>query len=152
MPDDAASDVSARRQYRVIVTGSRDWADRNAVYAALDAVLAEHPRLIVVQGLCPYGADAQAVSWVMDRWTFAEADVTHEDHPADWATYGKRAGPVRNEEMVRLGADVVLAFVMPCSKPSHNRWKPHDSHGTADCVARAEAAGIPVERIRPNDQ
>lgn len=120
-------------RYRVLVTGSRDWSDKAALYAVLDEILAEHPSLVIVNGQCPRGADAMAVSWVMDRWTFARADVTHEDHPADWSK-GKGAGFARNAEMVKLGADACLAFIK-------NR-----SRGASHCADLAEKALIPTRR------
>jgi hypothetical protein len=49
---------------------------------------------------------------------------------ARWEQYGKRAGPLRNEEMIQSGADLVIAFA--------------GGAGTADCVRRARRAGIPV--------
>jgi hypothetical protein len=124
-------------RFRVLVTGSREWTDKAALYAVLDEVLAEHPSLVVVNGQCPRGADAMAVSWVMDRWTFAEADVAHEDHPADWVGYGKQAGFIRNAAMVALGADLCLAFY---KQGAGNK-------GTDHCARQAEAAGIPTRRI-----
>lgn len=123
--------------YRVLVTGSREWADKAALYAVLDEVLAAHPSLVIVQGACPRGADAMAVAWVMDRWTWDEADVAHEDHPADWDGYGKQAGFIRNAEMVSAGADICLAFYKTVA----------GNKGTDHCARQAEAAGIPVRRI-----
>jgi YspA, cpYpsA-related SLOG family len=124
-------------KYRVLVTGSREWADKAALCAVLDEVLAAHPSLVIVNGRCPRGADAIAVSWVMDRWTFSEADVSHEDHPADWHRHKKQAGFIRNAEMVALGADLCLAFYQ----------EGEANKGTDHCARTAENAGIPVRRI-----
>jgi hypothetical protein len=55
-----------------------------------------------------------------------------ETYPARWDIYGRGAGPIRNQEMVDSGAGICLAFLVP------------GSIGTADCVKRAEKAGIPV--------
>jgi hypothetical protein len=57
-----------------------------------------------------------------------------EVYPARWDIYGRGAGPIRNQEMVDSGADICLAFLMP------------GSVGTADCVKRAEKAGIEVRK------
>jgi hypothetical protein len=53
---------------------------------------------------------------------------------ADWDRFGKRAGPIRNAEMVAAGAMLCLAF---------HRFLP-GSKGTKDCARRALAAGIPT--------
>jgi len=55
-----------------------------------------------------------------------------EVHPAHWGLYGKAAGPLRNQRMVDLGADICVAFPIATSR------------GTYDCMKRARSAGIPV--------
>lgn len=50
---------------------------------------------------------------------------------ADWNEHGKAAGPIRNGEMIK-GTDLLIAY--PGGK------------GTQNCVAQAEAIGIPVMR------
>lgn len=64
-------------------------------------------------------------------WASWDGDV--ECVPADWATLGNRAGPIRNQAMVDLG-DYLACLAFPLG----------ESRGTRDCMARAEAAGIPV--------
>lgn len=113
---------------RVLVTGARDWSDVYTVMTALGEEL--EPGMTVVHGGCPDGADAMAEVWVgywRDR-------VSAECHWPDWKTYGPAAGPIRNNHMVSLGADVCLAFVTPSSK------------GARQCARAAEAAGIPTFR------
>lgn len=125
---------------RIIVCGSREWADPERVYATL-----EHKRLhaagpiIVVHGACPTGADAAAAYYCHHDMTGYRAPrntVTEEPHPADWKAHGKAAGPRRNQEMADAGADLCLAF-----------WD-GESRGTLDMIQRAVRAGIPV-RIVP---
>ena len=115
---------------RILVTGSRDWADREKVWSALNE--AATFGAMVVHGDCPTGADALA-----QAWTECQPDVNVERFPADWAKHGKAAGPIRNQEMVDFGADLCLAFPLGASR------------GTRDCMRRAEAAGIPVKVIEP---
>lgn len=113
---------------RILVTGSREWSDRQAIYNILVGYTngAQGEQITLVHGDCPTGADAIAndVAELLG-WTI-------EKHPADWALHGKAAGPKRNQEMVDLGADVVLAFPLGLSK------------GTRGCMKMARKAGLLV--------
>lgn len=117
---------------RILITGSRDWTDENAVAEALRDVwmgLGSDPDAIIVHGGAS-GADTLAGK------AAAAMGLAVESHPADWKRHGKKAAPLRNAEMVDLGADVCVAFPLGTSK------------GTWGCVKLAEAAGIPVRIIR----
>ena len=122
---------------RILVTGSRDWPDRDAIWTALDA-LAEAARSVgepvsVVHG-CARGADTFADQWARARQL--EGWPIHIDrHPADWGKHGRRAGHVRNAKMVRLGADVCLAFIKG------------GSSGATACAELAEDHSIRTERF-----
>lgn len=122
---------------RILVTGSRNLTNRQLVVEALQVAAfgADPTELItVVHGACPYGgADAFASDWAEIAFNAEE-----EAHPADFDGLGPKAGPLRNQEMVDLGADICLAF------PTEG------SRGTWDCVRRARAAGIPVEIHKEN--
>ena len=56
-----------------------------------------------------------------------------EVYQADWKTYGKAAGAIRNQQMLESGVDAVLAF--PGGK------------GTADMVRRARKVGVEVLEV-----
>lgn len=109
---------------RVLITGSRSWVDARTITNAL-AIYGVGDTL--VSGACPEGADAMAES------AAAAFGMTLELHPAQWATYGRRAGFMRNAEMVALGADVCLAFIRD------------NSRGATHTAGLARAAGITVE-------
>lgn len=115
---------------RILVTGSRGWDDEATILHALAMARplgAQAPTL--VSGACPTGADAiaerlaEGLGWKIER------------HPADWQKHGRRAGFVRNAEMVALGADLCLAFIR------------NDSKGASMTARLAEKAGIPTRRI-----
>lgn len=108
----------------ILVTGSRDWADPQTVH---DALTAKNPTA-VIHGACPTGAD-----WFAHEWCLARPDVLEDPHPADWNQFGKRAGYLRNAEMVGLKPDLVLAF------------RRNNSRGTNMTITLATKAGIPVE-------
>ena len=133
--------------FRVLVTGSRAWNDGEAVWAALASIRYGDRTLVVVHGKAPRGTDGMAARWA--RVHGVGGGIIEEPHAADWDRYRKRAGFIRNAEMVSLGADLCLAFLLPCTLPSCAGRKPHDTHGTAHCAALARKAGIPVKEVRP---
>ncbi len=112
--------------YRMIVCGGRDYADRAFVFETLDAVVANGAEVHIIQGGAE-GADALAREWAQDRC------VPFTTFPANWRKFGKRAGPIRNENMLaESDPHVVVAF--PGGK------------GTADMIRRSVAVGVPVEQ------
>ncbi len=113
---------------RVLVTGSRTWTNRVLIQRHLLTIA--HHGIIVVHGRCPDGAD-QIADEICEFY-----QIPVERHPADWGKYGRRAGFVRNAEMVNLGADLCLAYI-------HN-----DSRGASMCADLAEKADIPTRRFR----
>ena len=121
---------------RIIVTGGRK-RDSEDDYALLGERLDDIHEVcrgmnfVIIQGGCPTGVDALA------RRFADEYDVAVESYPADWARYGRAAGPKRNQLMADAGADLCLAF------PSQGR-----SAGTWDMIRRAVVAGIET-RIYP---
>jgi hypothetical protein len=108
---------------RVIVCGGRDFDDFMAVDSALRHVA---PSVVVHGGA--RGADSLAGEWA------ALHGVSCVVFPADWTKHGKAAGPIRNQQMIDAGADLVLAFP--------------GGRGAADCVDRARVAGITVVDLR----
>jgi hypothetical protein len=114
---------------RLLVTGSRDWDDEIAIMTEISNIAIPPEAWVLVSGACPTGADAIAEA-------FAEGlGMTVERHPADWRQYGKRAGFVRNAEMVNLGADICLAFIK------------NNSRGASMTASLAQRAGIETVRI-----
>lgn len=110
------------RPLRCIVTGARDYVDVGYVRDVLSTL--PHGSIIVHGGCTGCDAIAEVIAHTIGCIT--------EVHPADWSTFGKFAGPKRNQEMVDLGADIVHAF--PGVK----------SNGTWDTVNKAKAAGLPT--------
>lgn len=112
---------------RILACGSLTWTDWATVRQALTDLEAEADdrgeSITLVHGAAR-GADTMAATFARRRWWQVEA------HPADWARWPGRAGHIRNQEMVNLGADVCVAF-----------WKGR-SGGTASTIAKARAAGI----------
>jgi hypothetical protein len=111
---------------RVLITGSRDWDDWETLNAALLAEV-DGGHLSVVHGGAR-GADQMAGAWARKH------GLTEEVFPAQWSTHGRRAGFVRNAQMVDTMPDVCLAFIR------------NGSRGATMTADLAEAAGIPTRR------
>ena len=90
---------------RILITGSRRWFDWNTFNDALNEATKGQSDIVIVHGDCLTGADSMAKDWALYQ------SVIQEPHPAEWDRYGKRAGYVRNADMVKLGADLCLAFI-----------------------------------------
>lgn len=130
---------------RILVTGSRDWTDRELLFKTLDDVVeritldalrcgkavSAATAILLVHGAAR-GADTIAAEWAALRY------YAVEPHPADWGRYGKKqAGAIRNSAMVALGASFCVAFPM-VGPPYPNK------SGTSDCYTKAIRAGIPT--------
>lgn len=120
---------------RVLVCGGRDFGRTTREKIAFDAqmILLDWDmgvRTIIHGGA--RGADTLAAG-------FAKASgKAVVEFKADWAAHGRAAGPIRNQRMLDEGRpDHVIAFP--------------GGRGTADMVARARAAGIPVQIVSDED-
>ena len=115
--------------FRILVTGSRNWTELGPIRQGFEVVLRRYhldsAAVTVVHGAAK-GAGTIAAQIAESMGMKVEA------WPADWQKYGRKAGPLRNTEMVAAGADVCLAFPLP------------GSIGTHDCIRRAKAARIPT--------
>jgi hypothetical protein len=128
-------------EYRILVTGSRNWPAPRVVFTELARFTGVRERITVVHGGNRHGADRFAVACSIGL------GFAREQHRADWGRHRKAAGMIRNKTMVDLGADVCLAFIAPCVQPKHAGQELHGSHGAAGCADLAEQAGIPVRRF-----
>lgn len=130
---------------RVLVTGDRNWRNARVVRDRLFEVAwvdlrdpVEPEELVLIEGEA-MGADiisAVVVELIMEDGTEFQSDprwVAIERYPALWNEHGRRAGPIRNQQMLDSGIDYVVGF--------------HDnidtSRGTRDMLRRCARAGIP---------
>jgi len=111
---------------KVIIAGSRTFDD----YGLVKKFIVEagkrrkiFPRIVFCGGAI--GVDELGARWA------EENDIPVIMFPADWATHGKAAGPIRNSEMLKE-ADALIAI-----------WD-GVSRGTADMIRKAREKGIPV--------
>jgi len=132
VPEPIAKNWPARIRALLMVCGGRDYVDSAHVFWVLD----ELQPCAVVHGAC--GVDADRPRWarlrgadrLADAWC-ARRQVQVIRVPARWSALGRRAGAVRNQQMLELYHPALLVAF-----PGHL--------GTADLVRRARAAGVPV--------
>jgi hypothetical protein len=106
---------------RVAIVGSRDYPDLSRVRTYVAGL----PDDTVIISGGARGVDREAERAARTR------GLRTLIFPADWTTYGKRAGYVRNQTIVDH-ADDVVAF-----------WDGR-SPGTADTIRKAQQAGLSV--------
>lgn len=110
---------------RVAVCGGRDFNQHVYVYDALDDLVErEGPIAELITGGAT-GADYWAESWAwMNK-------VPCRIFAADWKRHGRKAGPLRNQQILDAAApDLLVAFP--------------GGRGTADMTSRAKRAGVRV--------
>lgn len=111
---------------RILVCGGREFDQRGLLYNTLSEI-ADEGTCTIISGMAR-GADTLAVDWAI----LNNSNV--DKYPADWTKYGRKAGPIRNQQMLDEGKpDLVIAF--------------KGGHGTNDMVKRARKAGIKVRTI-----
>ena len=117
---------------KLLITGTRngctileDW---------LDYFVRTHgqPNPLIAGGA--RGVDTQAILWALSR------KIPHIIVHADWEQYGKKAGPIRNQQMIDMinAADWCIAFLTK------------NSIGTRDCLNRAIKKKVNVLIVRNN--
>jgi hypothetical protein len=122
--------------YKIIISGDRFWSDKD-LESKLEQLFLKMPRnhdeswnVLIIHGACE-GVDMTADK-VARRLGFQISSK-----PADWKTYGRAAGPIRNKEMLDMGAHAVYAF--------HQNFE--KSKGTKNMIKQAEDRGVPVVKI-----
>lgn len=115
---------------RILVTGSRGWTDREAVYLALTDGLARFATIglpVLIHGAAR-GADTLADG----IWQDFLADGLDLAEPERYRARDFPSPRARNQHMVNLGATICYAFAQS--------W----ASGTGMCARMARRAGIPV--------
>ena len=121
--------MAAKKLMTVLVCGGRDYANRERLYRVLDFNRAKIG-MIVHGGAA--GADTMAGGWAVAN------EVPCLRVPAQWRVHGKKAGFMRNQQMLRMAKpDLVVAFP--------------GGVGTQNMIALARKAGVRVIEIdRPS--
>lgn len=131
---------------RVIVCGDRHWGVIEDTASDADTIRAMSQRRMVIARIEELSRSTAHVQVIVggakgaDLCAEAAARALHLDVrvvKAQWHKHGKSAGPRRNQKMLDLNPDLVIAF--------HQDLR--TSKGTRDMVLRAEKAGVPTEVI-----
>ena len=90
---------------RVVIAGCRDYNNYDEAKIFIDFCLSDirkENNIVIVSG-CASGADA-----IGERYA-KENGFKVEKYPADWKSYGRSAGPIRNKQMAQI-SDYVICF------------------------------------------
>ena len=117
---------------RFLVCGGRDYTDEDVLFSYLDKYikpLTDKKRVVILHG------DANGADKLAGRWARRYTNILEERYPAMWSVHGNRAGPIRNQEMLKTGVDCVIA----CPGGA----------GTNHMVSIATKKGVKVVHVRP---
>ena len=113
---------------RVLVCGGREFDDWGLVCSTLDKILFSGERIVTIIEGGAKGADFLGRVWAKFR------NCPYKEYPANWKKYGKRAGPIRNAQMLEEGKpDLVVVFP--------------GGAGTRDMMDKATNAGVEVLEV-----
>ena len=111
---------------RILVCGGRNYENWYILKTVLDNF--KCPDMVVIEGGAA-GADLLAKMWAQNN------GIPCKTFFAEWKDHGRRAGPIRNKQMLVEGKpDLVIAF--PGGK------------GTANMVKQAEKAGVEIFHVK----
>lgn len=112
--------------FKVLVTGSRFWSNYKIIEDAIKENIPAGSVPIIIHGEARGADDIARKIALRNCWPLLTIS-------ADWARYGKSAGPIRNIFMLdEFKPHIVLGFSMPGSR------------GTFHCMTEARIKGIPV--------
>lgn len=114
--------------FRVIVAGTRTFADYALLENKLDRLLSGKENVQIISGGA-FGADALGEKYAKDR------NLPLVVILADWNAFGRSAGPIRNRKMAEQ-ADALVAF-----------WDGR-SKGTKNMIDTANKLGLQVRVVQ----
>lgn len=116
---------------KIVVGGCRDFFDYSVVSHNLDELLKDYDSndpIVLLSGHCS-GVDQLTERYAKERCHSLML------FPAEWDRYGRAAGPIRNQAMVKM-SDQVIAF-----------WD-GKSRGTASLIRYAQKLGKPITVVK----
>ena len=116
------------KKLKVIIAGGRNFSNDKILKQTCDNILQGQPNIEIVSGAHYKGADKLGEQYAKER------NYQLTKFPANWNTYGRAAGPKRNQQMANY-ADVLIAF-----------WD-GKSKGTLNMINEAKRANLSVNII-----
>jgi hypothetical protein len=118
---------------RILVCGGRDYQDRDLIYGVLGAITA---RVFSTEEITIIEGGARGADHIAHGYGTSVNGYRHETYDADWDTFGKSAGHIRNQQMLDSKPDIVVAFKTDFD------WT-FSKGGTEGMIKIAKAAGVP---------
>lgn len=112
---------------KVIIAGSRHMPFSMYPLVAQSAERWARMTKPITEVVC---GEARGADTYGKKWALCEANLPVKSFPADWDTYGKKAGPIRNQQMAEY-ADGLIVFI----------WD--NSRGSADMLRRMQDMNKP---------
>ena len=114
------NNLNLERVKRILVTGSRSFRDKDTLELILKPALESNSFLVT-------GGASGPDKFAENFWRVNQAGF--QIFLADWERYGKQAGMLRNNEMIKSGIDQVYAFWDGQSKGTKNSIDLGKSYG-----------------------
>jgi hypothetical protein len=90
-----------RKITNVIIAGTRTFTDYKLVCTVMNVIRQKYGDIQIIVGGCK-GADKCGELYAIEN------KIPYKVYNAEWKKYGKRAGPLRNEKMSKVGNVLVL--------------------------------------------
>lgn len=110
---------------RILVCGGRDYEDYDTLKTVLSSLQVTKGHFTAI-----IHGDAKGADKLAGRYAEMH-NIPVARFPADWERHGKKAGPLRNKQMLAVGKpDLVVAFA--------------GGKGTADMIHQSKKAGVEI--------
>lgn len=121
--------------YNLAVIGSRSFKDYETLEYEIDRIFKRKKIATPDRNMCIVSGGARGADRLAKRYADEHEEVHYIEHPADWQKHGKKAGMIRNLDIVK-DAHSVLAF-----------WN-GKSKGTKHTLGLAQSLGKNIKVVR----
>jgi len=121
--------------FNLAVIGSRSFKDYETLEYEIDRIFNRKKVDRPDRNMCIVSGGARGADRLAKRYADEHPEVEYVEHPADWKTHGKKAGMIRNLDIVK-DSHAVLAF-----------WN-GKSKGTKHTLGLAQTLGKNIKVVR----